>query len=70
MSQHRRRLTRLETLRAHAPCATCRTWPALVVHLGIDPVPPAVCPVCGRSVNRVYVLVIAEDAVSRAFALS
>jgi hypothetical protein len=61
MSDHRRRLARLETMRAHAPCAMCQAWPALVVHLGDDPRPPTRCPRCGRRATQVVWIVSRDD---------
>ncbi len=61
MSTLARRLARLETLRADAPCMTCQTWPALVVHVAAGPPPPAVCPACGRHASQVVWIVSRDD---------
>jgi hypothetical protein len=56
-----RRLARLEATLAHAPCPTCRTWAALVVHVAAGPPPPAVCPACGRHASQVVCIVSRDD---------
>jgi hypothetical protein len=60
-SNHSRRLAVLEATLADAPCATCQTWPPLVVHLGSAPAPPVVCPVCGREASQVVCIVSRDD---------
>jgi rubrerythrin len=71
------RLARLEMTYHRGPCQTCYGWP--VRELFEDPesgdtwhdsMPDEQCPACGRPVARVYVLVISEDAESRAALLS
>lgn len=73
----RARLDRLAVALGTRRCTTCYGWPVREIfedpesgETWHDSMPADACPACGRPVARVYVLVISEDAESRAALLS